>query len=174
MSLSLAVKYRPTQLSDVVGQVEIKTILENQLNNNDLRNAYLFCGPAGCGKTTTARIFANMINKNTGGILELDAASHNSVDDVRSIIAQAGTQSLTSEYNIFILDEVQAFSGGAWGAMLKLLEEPPLKAIFIMCTTDPQRIPATILSRVQRHNFQKISSQVIVERLEYIIEQENK
>lgn len=168
MSVSLAVKYRPTDLSDVVGQEETRTILTNQLQKHDLRNAYLFCGPAGCGKTTTARIFANMINQNTGGILELDAASNNSVEDVRSISQQAGTQSLTSEYNIFLLDEVQAFSSSAWGAMLKTLEEPPAKAIFIMCTTNPEKIPKTILSRVQRYDFQRISQKGIFNRLHSI------
>ena len=173
MSVSLAVKYRPTDLSDVVGQEETRTILTNQLQKHDLRNAYLFCGPAGCGKTTTARIFANMINQNTGGILELDAASNNSVEDVRSISQQAGTQSLTSEYNIFLLDEVQAFSSSAWGAMLKTLEEPPAKAIFIMCTTNPEKIPKTIKSRVQRFDFQRISQEGIVARLRYILQQED-
>jgi len=166
---SLAVKYRPSTFDDVTEQSEVKVILKNQLANNDLRNAYLFVGGAGTGKTTTARIFANEINKGQGNPIELDAASNNSVDDVREISQQSKTKSLDSEYRIYILDEVHAFSSNAWQAMLKLLEEPPMKTIFILCTTNPEKIPKTILSRVQRYDFQRISQRGIVERLEYIV-----
>ena len=106
MSESLAVKYRPTTFDDVVEQGATKTILQQQLDSGDIKNAYLFCGGAGTGKTTCARIFANEINNHKGLPVELDAASHNGVDDVREIIQQAKTASIDSEYNVFILDEV--------------------------------------------------------------------
>ena len=163
---SLAIKYRPKTWSDVVEQSATKLILEQQLKQNEIQNAYLFCGGAGTGKTTCARIFASEINKGTGNPIELDAASNNSVDDIRGIIQQSRTASLDSEYKVFILDEVHALSNSAWQAMLKVLEEPPKKSIFIMCTTDPQKIPKTILSRVQRYDFQRISQQGIVNRLD--------
>lgn len=166
---SLAVKYRPKTWDDVSEQEEIKIILQQQLSNNEIVHGYLFCGPAGCGKTTAARIFANEINKGQGNPIELDAASNNSVEDIRRLIEQAQTQSLESEYKVFILDEVHMLSNSAWNAFLKTLEEPPAKSIFIMATTDPQKIPATILSRAQRYNFQRISQQGIVDRLKTII-----
>ena len=171
--ISLAVKYRPKKFDEVVEQSATKVILQQQLESGNVKNAYLFCGGAGTGKTTCARIFANEINKGQGSPVELDAASNNSVDDVREIIAQSKTTSLDSEYKIFILDEVHALSNSAWQAMLKVLEEPPKKSIFIMCTTDPQKIPKTILSRVQRYNFQRISQKAIAQRLEYVLMKED-
>lgn len=122
--------------------------------------------------TTSARIFANMINHGEGSPIELDAASNNSVDDIRELIENAQTQSLDSEYKVFIIDEVHMVTQQGFNAFLKTLEEPPAKSIFIMCTTDPQKLPATILSRVQRYNFQKISTEGIEKRLTYICEQE--
>ena len=172
MSISLAVKYRPKTFSDVVEQSATITILEQQLASGNIKNAYLFCGGAGTGKTTCARIFANEINKGAGSPVELDAASNNSVDDVRVIIQQSKTAALDSEYKVFIMDEVHALSSQAWQAMLKVLEEPPTKSIFIMCTTDPQKIPKTILSRVQRFDFQRISQQAIFDRLCLIVRKE--
>ena len=169
---ALATKYRPRTFDDVTEQGAVKIILEQQLQSGEVKNAYLFCGGAGTGKTTCARIFANEINKGKGNPLELDAASNNSVDDIRNIIQQAKVQSMDSEYRIFILDEVHALSNNAWQAMLKLLEEPPKKSIFIMCTTDPQKIPKTILSRVQRFDFKRISQQGIIDRLKYVLNQE--
>lgn len=170
---TLAIKYRPACWEDVVEQTSTVTILQQQLASHEVKNAYLFTGPAGCGKTTCARIFANNINHGQGNPIELDAASQNGVDDVRGIIQQAKTKSLDSEYKVFILDEVHAFSNSAWQAMLKLIEEPPAKSIFIFCTTDPQKIPKTILSRVQRYDFQRISQKSIVNRLCLILAAEN-
>ena len=170
---SLAVKYRPKTFDDVSEQSAVKTILTQQLVNKETKNAYLFCGGAGTGKTTCARIFAQEINEHMGNPIEMDAASNNSVDDVREIIQQAKTKSLDSEYKVFIIDECHALSNTAWQAMLKLIEEPPAKSIFIFCTTDPQKIPKTILSRVQRYDFQRISQQGIANRLTEIIKREN-
>lgn len=174
MAESLAVKYRPKTFDDVTEQESVKIILQQQISNDEIQHAYLFIGGAGTGKTTCARIFANAINKGHGNPLELDGASNNSVDDVRNIIQQAKVQSMDSEYRVFILDEVHAFSNNAWQAMLKLLEEPPKKSIFIMCTTDPQKIPRTIISRVQKFTFKRISQDGICKRLEWILGQEIK
>ena len=113
-----------------------------------------------------------MINHGEGTPIELDAASNNSVDDIRELIDNAQTQSLDSEYKVFVIDECHMITTQGWNAFLKTLEEPPAKSIFIMCTTDPQKLPATILSRVQRYNFQKISTEGIENRLTYICEQE--
>ena len=170
---TLAVKYRPTNWDEVSEQTSTKIILQQQLESGEVKNAYLFCGPAGCGKTTCARIFANDINKGEGNPIELDAASNNGVDDVRNIIQQAKTKSINSEYKIFIIDECHALSNSAWQAMLKIIEEPPAKSIFIFCTTDPQKIPKTILSRVQRYDFQRISQEGIVNRLMRILSKED-
>ena len=170
--ISLAIKYRPKTWGDVTEQENVKVILTQQLESNEVKHAYLFCGGAGTGKTTCARIFAREINKGMGNPIELDAASNNSVDDVREIIQQAKTKSLDSEYKIFIVDECHALSNSAWQAMLKLIEEPPAKSIFIFCTTDPQKIPKTILSRVQRYDFRRISFNGIVKRLAYICDKE--
>lgn len=166
---SLAIKYRPRTFDDVVEQNSIKIILQQQIAEGSFKSAYLFVGSAGTGKTTCARIFASDINKGEGNPIELDAASNNGVDDVRNIIQQAKTKSLDSEYKIFIIDECHALSNSAWQAMLKIIEEPPAKSIFIFCTTDPQKIPKTILSRVQRYDFQRISQDGIVKRLNAIL-----
>lgn len=173
MAIPLANKYRPKTFEDVSEQGAIKKIIENQIKNNDLRNAYLFCGGAGTGKTTCARIIANMINEGKGSPIELDAASNNSVEDVRRIISDSKYKSLDSKYKIYIIDECHSLSNAAWQAFLKLLEEPPKLTVFMFCTTDPQKIPNTILSRVQRYNFQRISKQGIINRLKYIIKEEN-
>lgn len=169
MSMTLAVKYRPKTWDSVVEQNSTKVILQQQLKANEVKHAYLFCGGAGTGKTTCARIFANEINKGEGTPIELDAASNSSVDDVRNIIQQAKTRSLDSEYKVFIIDECHAISNTGWQAFLKLIEEPPARSIFIFCTTNPERIPRTILSRVQRYDFNKISQQGIFDRLYYIV-----
>ena len=171
--VSLAVKYRPQTFDDVMEQDIIKTILTQQLESGEIQHAYLFVGGAGTGKTTCARIFANEINNNKGAPIELDAASNSGVDDVRDIIKQAKLKSLDSEYKVFIVDECHALSNTAWQAFLKLLEEPPAKSIFIFCTTEINKIPKTILSRVQQFTFKRISDKGIVDRLRYIIDREN-
>lgn len=166
---ALAVKYRPKVFEDMTEQSAIKDILMNQLETNTFQHGYLFTGPAGTGKTTSARIFANMINDGKGNPIEVDAASNSGVDNIRQIIEDAKRKPLDAEYKIFIVDECHSLSNGAWQALLKTLEEPPKFTIFIFCTTDPQKIPNTILSRVQRYNFQKISNKGIVERLSSIL-----
>lgn len=170
---TLAVKYRPKKWEDVCGQNSIKIILQNQLDTNEFKHAYLFCGGAGTGKTTCARIFANEINHGQGNAIEIDAASNSGVDDVRSIIENAKHSSINSKYKIFIIDECHSISNAGWQAFLKLLEEPPETAIFIFCTTDPQKIPKTILSRTQRYDFQRISTSIISDRLYKIAKSEN-
>lgn len=170
---ALAIKYRPQTFDDMTEQSAIKGILENQIKTHSFQHGYLFTGPAGTGKTTSARIFANMINDGKGNPIEVDAASNSGVDNVRQIIDDAKRKPLDAEYKIFIVDECHSLSNGAWQALLKTLEEPPKFTIFIFCTTDPQKIPATILSRVQRYNFQKISNEGIVKRLEDICIHEN-
>ena len=165
---ALAVKYRPKVFEDMTEQSAIKDILMNQLETKTFQHGYLFTGPAGTGKTTSARIFANMINAGKGNPIEVDAASNSGVDNIRQIIEDANRKPLDAEYKIFIVDECHSLSNGAWQALLKTLEEPPKFTIFIFCTTDPQKVPATILSRVQRYNFQKISNEGIVKRLEHI------
>ena len=172
MSKALAIKYRPQTFEDLTEQSAVVTILTNQIETNTIKHGYLFCGGAGTGKTTSARIFANMINKGAGTPIELDAASNNSVEDIRRLTEDAQTQSIDSEYKVFVIDECHSLSNQAWQAMLKTLEEPPSKAIFIFCTTNPEKIPQTILSRVQRYNFQRISQEGIVKRLEYILTRE--
>lgn len=170
---SLAVKYRPKTFDDLTEQGAIKDILTNQIETKTFQHGYLFTGPAGTGKTTSARIFANMINQGKGTPIEVDAASNSGVDNIRNIIDDAKKKPLDAEYKIFIIDECHSLSNGAWQAMLKLLEEPPKFSIFILATTDPQKIPATILSRVQRFQFNKISNQGIVDRLTTILEKES-
>lgn len=174
MEKSLAVKYRPKTFDDVLGQDAVKIILKQQLDSGNIHQAMLFCGPSGDGKTTCARIFANMLNQGKGLPIEMDAASHNGVDDVRDIGKMATSQALDALYKVFIIDECHMITPQGWASFLKLIEEPPARAMFIFCTTDPQKIPATILSRVQRFQFQKVSQLDIVQRLWYILEHENR
>lgn len=171
-NMALALKYRPQKFEDVVGQKEVCAILENQLESKSVKQAYLFCGPAGDGKTTTARIFARKINDQKALPIELDAASNNGVDDIRDLIEEAQTKPLDADYKIFIIDEAHMITTAGWNAFLKTLEEPPVHCIFIMCTTNPEKIPATILSRTQRYNFKRISTDAIADRLEYICQSE--
>lgn len=165
MAQSLAVRYRPSQFSEVVGQDIIITILKRQLELKEFKHSYLFCGASGCGKTTLARIFANEINQGQGFPIEIDAASNNGVDNVKTIVANASQRSIDSEYKIYIIDECHMITPQGWNAFLKCIEEPPAYTIFIFCTTDPQKIPATILNRCMRFNFSKIKHHLIYDRL---------
>ena len=169
---ALATKYRPRTFNDVVCQDNIKRVLTNQLETGEIKQAYLFCGSAGTGKTTSARIFANDVNGGKGKPIEIDGASNNGVDNIRSIIDDCRMKSLDSKYKVYIIDEVHMLSIGAFNALLKVLEEPPKGVIFILCTTDPHKIPATILSRLQRFDFKRIPQFDIVQRLEYILKEE--
>ena len=171
--VSLAVKYRPKCWEDVTEQSVVKDILENQVKTKTVQSAYLFTGPSGTGKTTSARIFASMINDGKGNPIEVDAASNSGVDNVRQIIEDAKRKPLDAEYKIFIVDECHSLSDSSWQALLKTLEEPPKFTIFIFCTTNPEKIPPTILSRVQRYNFQKISNEGVYNRLHTILEKES-
>lgn len=172
MSESLAVKYRPKDWDDVCDQGSVIRILKRQLDTSSVRNVYLFSGASGCGKTTLARIFANKINGGVGNPIEIDAASNNGVDNVKEIIKSAQERSVDSKYKIFIVDECHMITTQGWNAFLKCIEEPPTFTIFIFCTTDPQKIPNTILNRVQRFNITKIGTEKIKERLSFICDRE--
>ena len=171
---ALATKYRPRTFKEVVCQDNIKKVLTNQLDTGEVKQAYLFCGSAGTGKTTSARIFANEVNGGKGKPIEIDGASNNGVDNIRQIIDDCRMKSLDSKYKVYIIDEVHMLSIGAFNALLKVLEEPPKGVIFILCTTDPHKIPATILSRVQRFQFKRIPQNEVVKRLQYVLQQEGK
>ena len=170
--ISLSVKYRPTKFNDVSSQTSIIRILSRQIDTNKFKNAYLFCGSSGCGKTTIARIFANEINRHQGNPIEIDAASNNGVDNVKQIIKSASERSLDSEYKIYIIDECHALTSQAWQAFLKCIEEPPRYTIFIFCTTEKNKVPDTIKNRCQVFNFNRIPSELIKLRLEYICKNE--
>lgn len=159
-------KYRPTTFKDVVGQQAITNTLENAIQNNHLAQALLFCGPRGVGKTSCARILAKQINtdENTSpdedfafNVFELDAASNNSVDDIRSLIDQVRIPPQVGKYKVYIIDEVHMLSAAAFNAFLKTLEEPPKHAIFILATTEKHKIIPTILSRCQIFDFKRIT-----------------
>ncbi|MBR3284189.1 MAG: DNA polymerase III subunit gamma/tau, partial [Alloprevotella sp.] len=187
-------KYRPQTFDSVVGQRSLTTTLRNAISSGKLAHAYLFCGPRGVGKTTCARIFAKTINcLNLGengeacnecescrafnegrslNIHELDAASNNSVEDIRSIIEQVTIPPQIGRYKVFIIDEVHMLSAAAFNAFLKTLEEPPAHVIFILATTDPQKVIPTVLSRCQRYNFSKISLYEIKKRMMNILDKE--
>lgn len=172
---SLAVKYRPQDFDDVVGQENVITILQNQLATGSTKQGYLFTGGAGTGKTTIARIFARQLNG--GGynseIIEIDAASNNGVEQIRELREAVKFKPISSKFKVYIIDEVHMLSTGAFNALLKTLEEPPSHAVFILATTDPHKIPATILSRVQRFDFKRMTVEQLVGRLQQIVGWEN-
>lgn len=170
-----ALKYRPNNFDNVIGQSSITKTLENAIKQNQLPQALLFCGPRGVGKTTCARILAKKINDNeekskdfSFNIFELDAASNNGVDDIRNLIDQVRIPPQTGKYKVYIIDEVHMLSGQAFNAFLKTLEEPPSYAVFILATTEKHKVIPTILSRCQIYDFKKISTDDIKTYLENI------
>ncbi|UII21202.1 DNA polymerase III subunit gamma/tau [Fulvivirga ligni] len=172
-------KYRPTGFDEVVGQGHITTTLKNAIDNNKLAQALLFCGPRGVGKTTCARILARMINDfdeksegNSLNIFELDAASNNSVDDIRNLIDQVRYPPQYGKYKVYIIDEVHMLSNAAFNAFLKTLEEPPEYAIFILATTEKHKVIPTILSRCQIFDFNRIQVSDIADHLKGIADRE--
>lgn len=169
---SLAVKYRPNTFEAVCGNQVTVQILKRVLDLGCPKNAYLFAGPSGCGKTTLARLFARALNNDVCDPHEIDAASNNGVDAVRAIMESANQRSLTGTYKIYIIDECHAITTAGWQAFLKGIEETPEYTIFMFCTTEPNKIPATILNRVQRFNITKIDTQEIKNRLIHICQQE--
>lgn len=172
MAVSLAVKYRPQTFLECIGQSSIIKILQKQIETKTYKNSYIFAGPSGCGKTTIGRILAKAINGSLDGLEELDAASNNGVENIRILINSAKERSINSLYKIFIIDECHALTNAAWQALLKCIEEPPEFTIFIFCTTNPEKIPPTIINRCQRYNLSKISTEQLIERLTYICKQE--
>ncbi|MDP2176296.1 MAG: DNA polymerase III subunit gamma/tau [Bacteroidota bacterium] len=175
-------KYRPSVFDEVVGQKHITDTLVNEINSNQLAQSFLFTGPRGVGKTTCARILAKLINQKEDdnpnndysfNIFELDAASNNSVDDMRSLIEQVRIPPQVGKYKVYIIDEVHMLSAAAFNTFLKTLEEPPKYAIFILATTERHKIIPTILSRCQVFNFKRIQTADMKEHLKKIAIKEN-
>ncbi len=174
----LSLKWRPKSFDQIVGQSHITHTLKNAISINRLAQAFLFSGPRGVGKTTTARVLASTVNGLDSheaclDIIELDGASNRGIDEIREIRESVKFPPSSVEYKVYIIDEAHMLTEQAFNALLKTLEEPPKHVIFILATTDPQKMPQTILSRTQRYDFMRISSEVIVDRLHYILKKEN-
>jgi DNA polymerase-3 subunit gamma/tau len=190
----LALKYRPKRFDDLIGQDSISNTLSLALDKNRLSNAYLFSGLRGSGKTSTARIFSKalicdqgptskpcetcqnctMANSNSHiDIIEMDAASHRGIDDIKDIIEHTKYKPNQARFKVFIIDEVHMLTIQAFNALLKTLEEPPEFVKFILATTDPLKLPATILSRTQHFRFKSIAKDNIIQHLKYILNKEN-
>lgn len=186
-------KWRPQKFEDMVGQTAVTKTLKNAIIHHKTSHAYLFTGPRGTGKTSAAKIFAKVINclnpqdgepcndcllckgiteGTIGDVIEIDAASNNGVEEIRDIRDKARYAPTQATYKVYIIDEVHMLSTGAFNALLKTLEEPPKNVIFILATTEPHKIPATIISRTQRFDFRRITNDEIIQRLRYILEQE--
>ena len=173
---SLYREYRPKKFNEVIGQDHIIKILQNQINNNKVAHAYLFCGNRGTGKTSVAKIFAKELNKEKNGeldIFEIDAASNNSVQDVRDIVEKVKYPPVVGKYKIYIIDEIHMFSSSAFNALLKTLEEPPTHIVFILCTTEPHKLLPTVQSRCLRFDFRSVSIDLIEKHLKNILKKEN-
>ena len=171
--IPLALKYRPATWGQVVEQDAVKQILSTELMSGNLKRCMLFCGPAGCGKTSNARIFATEIEKNKSNIVEINCADNTGVDDMRRLVIEPSmVKPLVGKYKVFVLDECHMLTVQAQNALLKLLEEPPVHCVYILCTTDPQKVLSTIMSRAVRYDFQLISHQGIINRLNAILEAE--
>ena len=173
----LSLKWRPKSFDQIVGQSHITHTLNNAISIKRLAQAFLFSGPRGVGKTTTARVLASTVNgldshETCLDIIELDGASNRGIDEIREIRESVKFPPSSVEYKVYIIDEAHMLTEQAFNALLKTLEEPPKHVIFILATTDPQKMPQTILSRTQRYDFMRISSEVIVDRLHYILKRE--
>lgn len=172
--MSLANKYRPKTWNDVVAQSYVVDMLRSMCTCDLSNRNFLLIGPAGTGKTTLGRIIASELNNGEGEPIELDAASNNGVDTIRDLIQQAHLYPVGQKYKAFLIDECHSLTNQSWQALLKTIEESPAKSVFIFCTTNPEKIPSTILSRVQTFQLSKLSLDDITNRLIYVIDQENK
>ena len=156
-------KYRPSNFKEVLGQDHIVKVLKNSIELGNLAHAYIFAGSRGTGKTSVARIFAHEIGTSANDITEIDAASNNGVDEIRALNEAVSTLPFDSKYKVYILDEAHMLSKGAWNALLKTLEEPPAHVIFIMATTETEKIPETVVSRCQTFSFKKPTQKILKE-----------
>lgn len=173
-NLALYRKYRPSSFDEVVGQEQLVTLLTSSIKQKKISHAYLFCGGRGTGKTTVARIFARDIGCNPEDIIEIDAASNRGIDEIRELREAVRTMPFSSPYKVYIVDEAHMLTKEAANALLKTLEEPPSHVIFILATTDPDKLPQTIVSRCQKIIFKQPDVKTLADRLTFVAEQEGK